>query len=106
MLHLFRLEFSSGDFIFCITKFAFYLPGDRVPEHHKITAQTVKRILKRGGFIFFKKEMSKPSEAIATKRDDDKPKPFACNDTKDQANENEQSACEMQSPAYWISMFG
>ena len=75
-------------------------------ERQKITAQTVKWILKRGGFIFFKKEMSKPGKAIATKRDHDKPKPFTRNDTKYQADENEQSACEMQSPAYRISMFG
>lgn len=66
-----------------------------MPKHDKITAQTVKRILKRSGFIFFKKEMSKPGKAIATKRDNDKPKPFACNDAKYKADENEQGACKM-----------
>lgn len=75
-----------------------------MPKHYKITAQTIKWILKSGGFIFFEKEMSKPGEAIATKRNDHKPKPFAGDNTENQANENEQGAEKMQATACRISM--
>ena len=57
-----------------------------MPEHYKITAQTIEWINKCGWFIFFKKEMAKPGKAVSAKRYNNKPKPFAGNDSKNDAN--------------------
>ena len=47
-----------------------------MPEHYKITSQTVKRVNECGGFIFFKKEMPKPCKAVPANGNNNEPKPF------------------------------
>ena len=63
-----------------------------MPEHYKIASQTIKRVNKSGGFIFFEKEMAKPCKTISANRDNNEPKPFTSNDSKDDANKNKQRA--------------
>lgn len=66
-----------------------------MPEHHKIAAQAIKRINKRGWFIFFKKEMAKPGKTIAAKRDNYKPKPLAGNDSENNTNKYQKRSGKM-----------
>jgi len=66
-----------------------------VPEHYKITSQTVHGIDESCGLVFFKKEMAKPRKAITANRNNNEPKPFAGNNSQDDTNENEQGAREV-----------
>ena len=82
------------------------MPGKNVPEHNKIASQTIKWVNKSGGFIFFKKEMTEPCKAIAAKRNNDEPKPFAGDDSKDDTNKNQECAGEVQGAAHRVFVFG
>ena len=73
---------------FCLPDLPVYLPSKNMPEHNKIAAQAIKRICKSCGLVLFKKVMSKLGEAITAKGNYNKPKPFTCNDTKNDTNEN------------------
>ena len=75
-----------------------------MPEHYKITSQTIKRVNKCGRLIFFKKEMSEPCKAISAKRNDNKPKPSTSNNSEDDTNKNQQRAGEVKRPAHRVLM--
>ena len=66
-----------------------------MPEHYKITSQTIKRINKSGGFIFFKKEMAKPRKSVAANRNDNEPKPFTGDNSKNDTNKNHKRTGEV-----------
>ena len=70
-----------------------------MPEHNKIAAQAVQWINKCGGFIFFKKEVSKPCKSISAKRNNDEPKPFAANDPRNNTNQYQKCSGKMQPAA-------
>ena len=82
------------------------LAGDDVPEHDKVGPQAIKGICKRSRFIFFEEEVTKPREPITANRNDNKPKPPAGDDARNEASNDETGSYKMQATAHGILVFG
>lgn len=90
---------------FSVRHFLRQLPRQNVPKHDKIRRQTHRRIDERSGFIFFKKEMSRPRKAVAQNWTKPQKRPICRENCVKKGRDKERSADKMQAAARCVLVF-
>src|SRR5690554_6031131 len=81
------------------------LPPDQdVFEHHEVTEQAVKRILKGRGAVLLEEEMPDPGKGVAEQRHSEQPSPGLSQQCGNESRQGQHGAHEMQHPAGGIAM--